>query len=198
MSRKRAEDYAEKQQFIIDTAASVVANLGLEKASMSEIAREGNISKALLYHYYKSKEALIFDIVLSHLTKINAALDDIGNPDAPPEERLRLLIHEVVDLYENADDKHKVQLAIMSYLPEDQAEQIKVVERKIVSKFSDVLKEINPHLNDDQRLLKPMTMSIFGILNWIYMWFRPNGDLTRGEYADKVTTMILKGLKEVR
>ena len=93
MSRTRAGDYENKQSNILDSAASVFARLGMQKASMAEIARQGNISKSLLYHYYSSKEDLIFDIVRSHLSELDGALSGADRSDLPLEERLRLLIH---------------------------------------------------------------------------------------------------------
>ena len=44
----------------------------------------------------------------------------------------------------------------------------------------------------------PATMSLFGILNWTYMWFRPDGPISREDYAEMVTTLMLQGVKAVR
>jgi microcystin degradation protein MlrC len=41
-------------------------------------------------------------------------------------------------------------------------------------------------------------MSLFGMMNWVYMWFRPGGPVSRDEYADIATTLILEGVKAVR
>jgi hypothetical protein len=41
-------------------------------------------------------------------------------------------------------------------------------------------------------------MSLFGMLNWVYMWFREGGPITREEYADIATTLMLGGVKDVR
>ena len=170
----------------------------MQKASMAEIARQGNISKSLLYHYYSSKEDLIFDIVRSHLSELDGALSGADRSDLPLEERLRLLIHRVIEKYEDADDKHKVQLNCMGTLPEEKSEQLFAIERRIVRRFSSVLRQINPDLAGERALLMPVTMSLFGILNWVYMWHRPDGPLTRQDYADMVTTLILKGVRGIR
>jgi hypothetical protein len=44
----------------------------------------------------------------------------------------------------------------------------------------------------------PVTMSLFGILNWTYLWFRPTGDLTRTDYADLVTNLIIDGTQHLQ
>ena len=68
----------------------------------------------------------------------------------------------------------------------------------IVARFGAVLRAVNPALDAGRPLLKPVTMSLFGMLNWVYMWFRPDGGLTREEYADLATTLILEGVRAVR
>ena len=73
------------------------------------------------------------------------------------------------------------------------------VERGIVKRFSAVLDQINPDLNTrDRPLLMPVTMSLFGMMNWVYMWFKDGGRISREDYADVATTLILEGIKAVR
>jgi hypothetical protein len=42
--------------------------------------------------------------------------------------------------------------------------------------------------------LRPAAMSLFGMLNWVYMWHRPTGGISRAEYADMVTDLMLGGM----
>jgi len=198
MARTRAVDFEEKQRGILTSAAAVFAEMGMEKASMSMIASHSNVSKALLYHYYPGKDALIFDIVRTHLTELEGAIEAADRTDAPPPERLRLLVKAVLKNYEGADNEHKVQLNGTDALSPEQLSELQAVERRIVKRFSSVIQEINPNLNQDRPLLMPVTMSLFGMMNWVYMWFRPNGPITRDEYADIATTLILEGVKVVR
>lgn len=200
MARTRANDFEEKQRGLLTSAAAVFAEMGMEKASMSMIASHSNVSKALLYHYYPSKDALIFDIVRTHLTELDGAIEAADKPDLPPQDRLRLLVKAVLHNYEGRDNEHKVQLNGISALSEEQLVELQLVERQIVKRFSTVIRDINPDLSKDKErpLLMPVTMSLFGMMNWVYMWFRPNGPITRDDYADIATTLILEGVKAVR
>ncbi|MDM7255728.1 MAG: TetR family transcriptional regulator [Paracoccus sp. (in: a-proteobacteria)] len=180
------------------SAARVFAELGMEKASMSQIATRSSVSKALLYHYYSSKDALIFDIVRSHLQELEEAVEAADDASATPEIRLRGLVRAVLENYRDADDQHKVQLNGTAALSADQSAELRLIERRIVGRFSDVIALVNPHLNEDRALLMPVTMSLFGMMNWVYMWFRDGGKLTRQDYADLATTLILEGVKAVR
>lgn len=199
MARTRAADFEEKQQAILASAAAVFAELGTKKASMEQIAERSKVSKALLYHYYSSKNALIFDIIRSHLVELADSLERVleSARDKAPEERLRMAVHQILDCYRDADDKHKVQLSYGASLPDRQKAEIQLHERRIVTAVSQIILEIAPTLNDRKPLLKPVTMSLFGMLNWVYMWFRPDGAVSREEYANIATTLILSGVKEI-
>ncbi|MBD3763211.1 MAG: TetR/AcrR family transcriptional regulator [Rhodobacterales bacterium] len=199
MARTRAADFEEKQRGILDKAARVFAEQGMEKASMSQIATVAQVSKALLYHYYPSKDALIFAIIMTHLEGLEAAIDEADDPALPPEKRLRKLVGTVLENYRGADNQHKVQLNATAALSDDQKAEITALERRIVRRFSSVLDQVNPGLNSRERpLLMPVTMSLFGMMNWVYMWFRDGGRISREDYADVATTLILEGIKAVR
>lgn len=198
MARTRAVDFAEKKRSILASAAAVFAEMGMEKASMSQIASHCNVSKALLYHYYPSKDALIFDIIETHLLELEAAILGVDRNGSAPEEHLRLLVRQVLESYRGADNYHKVQLNGTDTLTQEQKNALQAVERRIVKHFSGVIAEINPDLNKTRPLLMPVTMSLFGMMNWVYMWFRPNGPVSRDEYADLATTLILEGVRAVK
>lgn len=197
MARKQADNYESKQHSILASAAAVIAEAGMENASMSQIAERGNVSKALLYHYYPSKSALIFDIVHSHLTELDEALEAADKPEENPEERLSLLIKQVLKSYQNSDDQHKVQLNCVGTLTHEQIETVREVERNITYRFSEVLRLINPDLENGRAYLMPTTMSLFGILNWMYLWFKDDGSISREEYAKLVTSLMLNGMKGI-
>lgn len=199
MARTRAQDFEEKQRVILDTAAEVFAEQGMEKASMAQVAARAQVSKALLYHYYPSKDALIFAIITTHLEELDAAIEEADDPALPPDQRLRRLVGAVLENYRGADNQHKVQLNATAALSDDQKAQVTALERAIVRRFSLVLDQINPGLNDRERpLLMPVTMSLFGMMNWVYMWFKDGGRISREDYADVATTLILEGIKSVR
>jgi AcrR family transcriptional regulator len=199
MARTRASDFEEKQHGILRSAAAVFAEQGMDKASMAQIASHCNVSKALLYHYYPSKDELIFAIVHAHLVELEASVAAAVDPGLPPDDRLRVRVGVVLEKYRGADDAHKVQLVGTAALSEEQREEIRSVERRIVRHFSRVLREINPGLDSAERpLLMPVTMSLFGMMNWVYMWFRDGGLITREDYAEVATTLILEGIGAVR
>ena len=197
MARTRASDFEEKQHGILISAAAVFARQGMEKASMAQIARHG-VSKALLYHYYPSKDVLLFAIIHTHLAELEASVAAAVDRHSP-EDQLGCWCRWCSSSTAGADDAHKVQLtnacAFRSSSGRDPSRR--AADRAAASR--PCCERINPKLdNPDRPLLMPVTMSLFGMLNWVYMWFRDGGPITREDYAEVATTLILEGIKGVR
>jgi AcrR family transcriptional regulator len=192
MARTRALDFGDKQRAILTSAAAVLAEQGMDKASMAQIALQAGVSKALLYHYYPGKDALIFDIIRTHLEELDTAVGAADDPGLAPRARLRALVGAVLENYRDADDYHKVQLNGTPTLPPEQRAEIHAIEKRIVRRFSGVLRQVRPDL--EAPLLMPVTMSLFGMLNWVYLWFKDGGPVTREDYADIATALVLDGI----
>ena len=198
MARTRASDFAEKRHDLLRHAAAVIAEQGIDKASMAQIAARSSVSKALIYHYYPSRDALIHGIIETHLNELDAAVEAADDPSLLPPERLRALVHAVLDTYRGADNEHVVQLNAKRALSAEQQEALALIERRIVKRFAQVIEAVNPALRNDARpLLMPATMSLFGMMNWVYMWFKEGGPVTREDYADLATTILLEGVRKV-
>jgi AcrR family transcriptional regulator len=158
---------------------------------MAGAARACGVSKALLYHYYGSKEALLFDILQEHLGALARAVAAVA-ADGPPDDRLRRLIHAILSEYEDADAEHKLQLDALTLLPRDMQAPLVSLQRDIVQIMADTLEGTRPGLGDRRGAV---TMSVFGMLNWVYMWHRPGKGMSRAAYADLATDLVLDGVR---
>ncbi len=191
MARPRAADYAGKRQAILSHSAEVFAKHGYDRASMEEVAKACGVSKALLYHYYVNKAALLFDILHAHLQELVDAVSAVDK-NLPPRVRLRALVTALLEAYRDADNEHKIQLNELGKLPPKRQKVLTDMERELVRVFAEAIAAVNPGLSGDA-LLKPVTMSLFGMINWHYMWFRDGKALTREDYADLITTLLVEG-----
>jgi len=192
MARPRSADHDIKRRAILDQSAGLFAKNGYDRTSMAEVASACGVSKALLYHYYVGKETLLFDILQDHL---QALLDSVNVVDASlePRARLRSLVGALLEAYRDADHEHKIQINEMSKLPDDRKKALIAMERELVAVFARSIAEVLPAIGRSKYLLKPVTMSLFGMLNWHYMWFREGGAMTREAYADLATTILIEG-----
>lgn len=196
MARTRARNYDEKRRAILNRSADLFSEYGYDRASMNRIAEACGVSKANLYHYYKDKEGLLFDVIQFHLKELIDVIDEANHAILPAEERLRGLIGALLEAYRDADSQHNVQISSMRFLPPKRQAELKNMEREMVETFSNAIVGVAPHLKGT-KMLKPVTMSMFGMINWHYLWFKSTGSVSRADYADLVTKLIADGTRGI-
>lgn len=193
MARRRALDYDDKRKAILDRSAELFAGHGYDGASIAMIAEACGVSKALLYHYYGDKAELLFDVIRTHLEELILVVEEVAAAPADAEARLTALSSALLDAYRDADAEHQVQINNLRLLPEARQDELRALERRLVAVFADAVAAAVPRLADTPALVKPVTMSLFGMLNWSYLWFRDGGALTRADYARLVTRLVVDG-----
>ncbi len=196
MSRPIAKDHDEKRQHILKVAARVFADQGFARASMSQVAKDCGISKANIYHYYSSKDALLFDILDTYLCALRDRILGLDLADLAPCDQLGRIVIETLRAYEGMDHEHKIQTEGIPLLPDDQQKTLKAYQRDLVMQMSGVVAAIAPKVfDDDPQKLRSTAMSIFGMLNWFYMWNSPADHEAREDYAKLVTRLTLTGVR---
>jgi TetR/AcrR family transcriptional regulator len=192
MARPRSADHDIKRRAILDRSAALFAQNGYDRTAMAEVAAACGVSKALLYHYYAGKDALLYDILREHLQELIDAAGAVDRSLAP-RARLRALVGALLEAYRDADHQHQIQINEMSKLPPERHRLLVGIERELVAIYAEAIAQALPAIGRDKSLLKPVTMSLFGMLNWHYMWFREHGSMSREHYADLATTVLVEG-----
>ncbi|MAY87767.1 MAG: TetR family transcriptional regulator [Pseudooceanicola sp.] len=186
MPRGVARDHDDKRAALRKGAAAHFARLGYDRASMTGAAKECGVSKALLYHYYPSKETLFFDILDAHFRELVEAASEARDHGLPG------LVRAILEAYADADAEHKLQIDALHTLPPEMQAPLIAQQRQLVAMMSDALRAERPDLDADT--LRALTMSVFGMLNWVYMWHRPGKGLSREDYAALAADFIRSGL----
>lgn len=194
MPRTRARDHDEKREAILHQAAILFSRDGYDRASMAGLAAEMGVSKALLYHYHASKEALLADIIQNHLEHLVETTEAADDPEIAPDKRLHALVSALLGAYRDADAEHRVQIEALRFLPAEDQERLKSLERRLVAIFADAVRALDPARFEGRTPLKPVTMALFGMLNWHYMWHREGGPVSRAEFARLATDLLIGGI----
>lgn len=189
MARGLARDHDEKRAALRKGAAQYFAAHGFDRASMTGAAKSCGVSKALIYHYWTSKEDLLFDILDDHL---GALLDLV---QASEGEGIGKLIRAILTVYENADAEHKLQIDALDVLPADRQKPLIATQLELVEIMSTAVAQVQPALTEDAERLRAATMTVFAILNWFYMWHRPGRGMDRATYAAFATDFVVGGLR---
>lgn len=195
MARTQAADYDERRLEIVEAAATLFAGRGFRGASIADVAARCKVSKALIYHYYASKEDILYDVMISHVRALEAAMGAVIAAPAPAREKLRRLARTFMALYVGAADRHKVLLNDLEHLPKGRRNEIVGVQRGLIEAVKRLLIEIEPRLRRSRRVV-PAAMLFFGMINWTHTWFDPNGAVGAEELADMVVDIALGGLEQ--
>ena len=197
MARPKSASHDLKRDQILDIAAQCFADTSYPATSMNTIAAAGGTSKARLYHYYDSKEAILFDLLDRHTQRLLAL---IGESQAAAERRNlddRAALHELIRRflleYEKSVTRHIALLNDTQFLGEVQRQLILDRQRDVVAAFTRFLKRAYPQrLNPGNQAA--VTMMLFGMINWTFTWLRPDGPMSYGAFADEVIALIERGL----
>jgi len=196
MPRPIAKDHDAKRAHILKTAAHVFAEQGFARASMAQVAGLCGISKANIYHYYPSKDALLFGILDTYLRALRDRIAALPLAGLGPQDQLFQILSETLHAYDGMDHEHKIQTEGIAMLPAEQQNILKGYQRDMVKQLSSVIAANAPGVfADDSAKLRATVMSVFGMLNWYYMWNHDADVAARDEYARLVTCMTLGGLR---
>jgi AcrR family transcriptional regulator len=197
MARPKSSQHDIRRDEILDIAAQCFADRSYPAASMNDIAAAGGTSKARLYHYYESKEAILFDLLDRYTQRL---LGIIGQAEATAQRRdlneraaLHELIRSFLQEYETSATRHVALLHDTKFLGNEQRELILDRQRDVVSAVTRFLKRAYPErfTAGNQTAL---TMMLFGMINWTFTWLRPGGPLSYAAFAEEVIAVIDRGL----
>ena len=207
MARPKSATHDLKRDAILDIAAQCFADRSYTAASMNEIAAACGTSKARLYHYYESKDAILFDLLDRHtqrlLTLIAQTEAKAQRENLDDRAALHALVRAFLLEYENSATRHAALLndtKFLSDLPDpvlgqemSPRELVLGRQRDIVSAMTRFMKRAYPdRLNPANQTA--LTMMLLGMINWTFTWLRPGGSMSYAAFAEEVIRMLEQGL----
>jgi AcrR family transcriptional regulator len=197
MARPKSSQHELRRDEILDVAAQCFADQSYPAASMNDIAAACGTSKARLYHYYESKEGILFDLLDRYTQRLLAL---IGQVEATAQRRSlddRAALHELVrsflEEYEHSATRHVALLHDTKFLGETQRDLILDRQRDVVSAVTRFLRRAYPQRVTPQNQTA-MTMMLFGMINWTFTWLRPGGPMSYAAFAEEVIAVLERGM----
>ncbi len=182
--------YDEKLESILRTAAEIFAEKGYHQASIRDIARATRVSLSGLYYYFQSKEELLFFVqdhafgtLLDNLERLLEGVED-------PHRRLRLLIENHLRFFVANMAEMKVLSHEADSLTGEFRTRVNAMKRQLTEIAMQILRDLSPAKDLDLRV---STFSLFGMMNWLYNWYRPGRDVPVDRLADEMSRLFLGG-----
>jgi TetR/AcrR family transcriptional regulator, cholesterol catabolism regulator len=190
---------------ILDYATEVFADKGYEGASMRDLSRLSGISLAGLYYYFDSKEKLLYLIQKHTFTTIVDRLREQLAARCDPEERIRIFVHNHVDYAVAKQKAMKVLSHEDDVLKNGHGAELAGIKREYykicVGLVDDLAKAENLQRLGQKAAARggvstrTAVMGLFGMMNWLYTWYKPRVDPDAEVIAREISDIFLQGLR---
>jgi len=195
MTRARADDYEHKKRAILDRAVALIASKGFDHATMIDVANACGTSKSHLYHYFPSKEDLLYAIVKAHITDQVTVLSAIVREPRPAVERFARFVGAFVREGAKSRNHHLVLMNDIKFLPTAQREDVRKMEQALMQLMVGLLREINPEKMSAVKVQSSYALLLFGMVIWTFTWYEKNGPISPAELAEKISDLFLNGFR---
>jgi AcrR family transcriptional regulator len=189
---------------ILDYATEVFAEKGYEGASMRDLSRLSGISLAGLYYYFDSKEKLLYLIQKHTFTTIIDRLRERLAASDDPEERIRIFVQNHVEYALAKEKAMKVLSHEDDVLKNGHGAELAGIKReyyKICVRLVDDVTNTEgpPRSGQDtgakrRSATRTSVMGLFGMMNWLYTWYKPRIDPDAEVLARQISDIFLRGV----
>ena len=192
------ETVVDSRQEILRTAARLFQQRGYDATSMNDVAAALKLSKGGLYHHFQSKDEILYEI-MNHAMEITQ--ERVLNPVrciADPEERLRALIRLHIEVVLSPRDREiTVMLHENHPLPPALRKRINARKKDYIHFLESLMTEVqNKTQNQARGKVSPRAaaFALLGMINWIYQWYKPEGELQAQNLIPQFTDLIFGGI----
>lgn len=190
---------------ILDYATEVFAEKGYEGASMRDLSRLSGISLAGLYYYFESKEKLLYFIQQHTFKTIMERLRQRLATSNDPETRIRIFVQNHVDYSVAKQKAMKVLSHEDDVLKNGYGGELAAIKREYyricVGLVDDLIKSNGVKSGGAQASginTRTAVMGLFGMMNWLYTWYRPRVDPDAEVVAREFSDIFLSGIRSAR
>lgn len=180
---------------IVKASADLFEKVGYHRASMQMVAEEVGLGKPTLYHYFKSKNEILYAIHQETISKVRELHEKRVSKNLPPDELLHGMAKDMLTFikehpgyvraffehFDELDDAHKKDIRAQRVDYFDAA--IKVLEDGIKA---GIFKKSNPRIT---------AYAFFGMMNWTYKWVHTEGRTSVSTLAKTLCNLFLDGLR---
>lgn len=189
------EDLTPKGKRRIDeicrSATKVLSQKGYWATTMTDISRSTGVSKGGLYHYFQTKEQLLYLIMERYLGRMLAGLAEEAAAIDPPHERIAFLVRRHVQLYGDNIYESRLMFHDMHLLPPNLLEIMVQKSREYRQIWTEAVGSLCTGAGFSKSEITFTTLSLLGMCNWIYLWYDPRGSVDTERLAEQICDVFL-------
>lgn len=201
VSTRRGPRPATQQKLdqLLAASAALIAEKGFEATSMRDVSSALDVSLAGLYHYFDSKEELLYQIQYRTFAALLARQEQTLSAPGSAEEKLRRLVVGHLAFFADHPNELKVCTYELESLKGDRFEQTEAIRRRYYRLMSMVLADLMgiPTTNGKEpRASRHAALFVFGMLNWIFMWYDPARHGGVEQIGAEMIDLVLNGVRD--
>lgn len=183
---------------VLDAAVDLFARQGYDGTSVAQVISQAGVAKGGFYHHFASKDALLYEVYGDLITRQLGALDAILAARLPPAETLRALIVDLVESTAASAQQALVFWREQHKLGDQRTEQYRRARRRYHDTVTKLIREAQA-AGSFAPVASPemVTFTIFGVINELPMWYRPQGRKRPAQIGAELADLVLAAL-EVR
>jgi AcrR family transcriptional regulator len=180
---------------LLHVATRLFARHGFEGTSVQDIVSAAGVTKGAMYHYYDSKDDLLYEVYQQVLSMQLSHLDEIAAGPGSAEQRLRAAAADVVRTsLDNLDDMI-VFFRSLHMLPDDKQAEVRTERRRYHDKFKALVEEGVAAGTFRADISADIVVHYFlSVVNQLGSWYRPDGPLSPSQVGEKFTELLIGGL----
>ncbi|HMH81373.1 MAG TPA: TetR/AcrR family transcriptional regulator [Gemmatimonadales bacterium] len=192
--------YDERLDQFLSRAAKVFADQGYHSTTMRDLAAATGMSLAGMYYYVRGKEELLYRVQERCFTRVlagaEAALAAPGAGAADPLERLQTFIRHHIAFFA----AHMAEMKVLSHeaasLGGERQRKVSAIKRRYVDLLEGLLRDAAP--DDAAAERSAVAYMLFGMMNWIYNWYDPAGEIDPDRLAGLIARIFIGGFADAR
>ena len=189
--------YDERLDNLLAQAARVFADKGYHSTTMRDLAAASGMSLAGMYYYVRGKEELLAKIQERCFTRVlEGAERAVAARTGDPVERLQAFIRHHVTFFA----AHMPEMKVLSHEAAsptgERLRRIAAIKRRYVDLLESLLREATPDETPVDR--SAAAYILFGMMNWIYNWYHPAGEIDPDRLGALIARIFLGGFVEAR
>jgi AcrR family transcriptional regulator len=194
-TRAIGRDERPTAQKLLRSAVQLFASNGFARTSVQELADASHILKGSVYHYISSKEDLLVEIIEeTQVESLRLAEEAAARTDLAPLERLAQYVYGQIQYNGQNIERTRVYYSEFNSLPSVDRERLVKGRKRFESIVDDLIREAMADEHETETDSRLLMLCLFGITNWMHVWYRPEGRHSADAIADVFTKYALAGI----
>ncbi len=167
---------------------------GFEAMSLRDLARDVGIQQGSLYNHLETKQALLFDLMRTHLENLVAELDERLEGENDPTSRLKIFVDFHLSYHMERKSEVYINNSELRSLEAPNLAKIKALRKNYETRLIQILKDGQACKQFSIADINVTAFALIAMLTGVCAWYKPKGPLSQAELVKIHTDLTLRSV----